>query len=154
MAKNIYKFLILFFFGGILAGGVFGIVLGLFMLPLIYDLESTIFFLAVVFIFFIPSICIQLWKKKWGVVIRRLFTAIAVGLFFTAMYALEEEIIPFNDFDWKIIYISVTAAIFLFTLFLILSEFYKDSWLNQEIEHIFKGMKLYGLLPEDEKEDK
>lgn len=152
-SESIKKFLLIISLGGVLGGAIIGITLALLIFPLIYAIETVIFFTAIVFIFFIPGICLQIWRKKWIVIIRRIFFVVVISLFLSAMFLLEEGLIPFNAFDWSIIYICLVLGIIPLTLFLILSEYYNESKLYQEIEHVIKGMQLYGLISMD-KEDK
>jgi hypothetical protein len=150
---SIKKFVLLIFIGGFLCGGTLGITLALLVFPLIYDLETVIFITAIVFGLFLPSICLQIWRKKWALVIRRFFFVTIIGLFLSAMFVLEENLLEFNRFDWNVIYICLALGVIPFTLFLILSEFYNESKLYQEIDHVIKGMQIYGLVsksPDDE----
>jgi hypothetical protein len=147
------KFFLLYIVVGLLGGLMFGLILALFILPLIHNFLLTLFFTAIVFLFFIPGICIQLWKKNYGVIIRRVCFAVFLGIMFSAMFSLEEGSIPFDEVDRTIIYICLAAATTAFLFLLVLGEHFNDSKLYKEFEHFIGGLKHYGILPEEKAEE-
>jgi hypothetical protein len=149
---SILNFFLLFFVFGIIGGAMFGFMLALAVLAFIYNPIFSIIFSFIIFLFFIPGIWKQVKLGKFAYIIRKVFEAGFYGLLFSALFSLEEGIIPFSNFDIVVIYISLFLTIFPLTLFLILAAYYNNSWLYQEIKHIIKGMQLYGLLPEEDKE--
>jgi hypothetical protein len=69
--------------------------------------------------------------------------------FLTALFCLEEELILFNNFDWIIIYICLGIVIILLTFYLLLEEYFNQSRIYLELNHIIKGMQFYGILPKE-----
>jgi hypothetical protein len=152
MSKPITKFIVVFFLAGILGGAIFGImlallVLGIFYNPFIFGAASLI-----VSLFYIPGIWKILTKyKTYPVIIRKVFEVLLVSGFLTAMFSLEEGTISFGSFDWTIIYFCLGIVIIPLTLYLLLAEYFNQSRIYKEIEHIKNGMQLYGILPNENK---
>lgn len=153
-SKTIGQFLIIVILAGILGGAVFGFLLSLLVLSLYYNLVTCIVFSFFVFPFYIWSFWKQFKKRRWFVIIRNFFAIFLIACFLTVMFSLEEGIITFNNFDWLIIYICLGFVILTFTTFVIISEYFPESRIYKEGEHIINGMILSGLLPEFDDKNK
>jgi hypothetical protein len=150
MSDKIIKFLLLFGLVGILCGAVCGFLISILILGLYYNPETFIFFTMLVFPFFLWSFWKQFRKGRWFVIIRRFFEIFFISGFLTAMFSLEEGIITFNDFDWLITYICLAFSIIGFIIFAVILEYYNESGIYKEAEHIINGMRMSGLLPESD----
>lgn len=152
MKNSVTKFIIIFFLAGILGGALFGFTFALCILGLIYSPELCLFFSLIISLFYIPSIWRQIKQKTYLVIIRKFIEILFFATLLNCLFLLEEEIITFNSLEWNVIYICLAITIFPLTIYLILEEYYNESWLYKEISHIVNGMQIYGLLPKDEKE--
>lgn len=149
MSNKIVRFLIIFILAGILGGMVFGFTLALCVLGLIYSPELFVLLSFIISLFYIFSIWRQIKNKTYLVIIRKFIEIIFFASLLNAMFILEAELLTFNTSDWNIIYMCLGITTFPLVFYLILEEYYNESWLYKEIEHIIKGMQIYGILPKD-----
>ncbi len=154
LSKVIKRFLLIFLLAGILGGAIFGFLLSLCVFGLIYRPELCIFFSMIISLFYIPGVWRAIKNKTYPVIIRKLFEIVFFASVLNAMFLIEEGIIEFNSFDWYVVYICVGLVIILMTTFIILESYFAQSWLFREINHIINGMQIYGLLPNEENEEK
>ncbi len=147
--RNFTKFILVVFFAGLIGGGIFGFMFSLYVLTIYYNIEISIILTFFVGLFYIPSIWRQIRQKNWFVIIRKLIEIVIIGLGLATLFTLEEERITFSSFDWWIIYICTPLVFIPFTLYLVLEEFYNETRIYKEINHIVKGMQIYGLLPKE-----
>lgn len=153
-SNKIVKFLVIVGLAGVLGGVIFGFLLAFLVLALVYAYEVVPIFAMIVSLFYIWSIYKQTRQKRWFVVLRRFIEIFLISTFLTAWFAIEDGLINFNNFDWTIIYICIGLVATVFTIYLIIAEYFPKSWINIEIEHILRGMQLHGLISEFEKQKK
>jgi hypothetical protein len=152
--NSIIKFFVIFFLAGIIGGCIFGFMLALGVLALYHGPEICLVFAVIASLFYIPGVWRIIKQKTYLVIFRKIVEIIFISAFLTAMFLLEEESMLSSPFDWNVIYVCLALSIFTLTFYLILEEYFNQSWLCQEINHIINGMQMYGLLKKEKQIEK
>ncbi|MEK7725203.1 MAG: hypothetical protein AAB336_12685 [Acidobacteriota bacterium] len=151
---QIIKFLIIIGIAGILGGGIFGFLIALIILGLIYEPAFFAFLSILLFPFFVWSIFKNLWQRKWFISIRRIFQILIISSFGTAMFSLDQQSIPFSNFDYWTVYICLAFTISLSTFLMVLSEYYPKSRIYRQIKSLVYVIQISSLISEFDSEKK
>lgn len=141
--------LLICLFGGGLAGFVFGLA----VIAVVQNVIVSLALYPIVLVFFIWGIWKHLMIGRWLVVIRKLIEVYLVSCFLTIMYTFEESDLGFSAFEWNITFLFMAGAISFFSAYFIITQYFSESRIHREIEHLLRGMQIFGLLPGNDEEE-